>query len=82
MAANRLSNCCSGSPRGSAPNKTITGNLIVVTHPAVIRAAIVCAIEATPQSFRRIDIVPLSVTRVSSADGRWNLTSSGYIGTI
>lgn len=55
---------------------------IVVTHPAVIRAAIVCAIEATPQSFRRIDIAPLSVTRVSSADGRWNLTSSGYIGTI
>ena len=55
---------------------------IVVTHPAVIRAAIVCAIEATPLSFRRIDIAPLSITRLSGKDGRWNLTSSGQIGII
>jgi len=50
---------------------------IVVTHAAIIRAAIVHAIEATPQSFWRIDVAPLSCTRLSGNDGRWNLVSAG-----
>jgi broad specificity phosphatase PhoE len=50
---------------------------IVVTHATIIRAAIVRAIEATPQSFWRIDVAPLSLTRLSGRDGRWNLTSAG-----
>ena len=50
---------------------------IVVTHPAVIRAAIVHAIEAAPQSFWRIDIAPLSITRLSARQGRWNLSAAG-----
>lgn len=50
---------------------------IVVTHASIIRAAIVHAIEAAPQSFWRIDIAPLSVTRLSGANGRWNLTAAG-----
>jgi broad specificity phosphatase PhoE len=54
---------------------------IVVTHPAVIRAAIVHAIEAPPQSFWRIDIAPLSVTRLSSPGGRWNLSAAGCMAT-
>jgi len=54
---------------------------IVVTHPTVIRAAIIHAIEAAPQSFWRIDIAPLSVTRLSSLHGRWNLSAAGCIAT-
>jgi broad specificity phosphatase PhoE len=54
---------------------------IVVTHPAVIRAAIVHALEAAPQSFWRIDIVPLSITRLSGLDGRWNLSAAGCAAT-
>jgi broad specificity phosphatase PhoE len=50
---------------------------IVVTHASVIRAAIVHAIEANPQSFWRIDIAPLSVTRLSGMQDRWNLVSLG-----
>ena len=50
---------------------------IVVTHPAVVRATVVHAIGAPPQSFWRIDIAPLSITRLSGDKGRWNLTSSG-----
>jgi broad specificity phosphatase PhoE len=50
---------------------------IVITHAAVIRAAIVHAIAATPQSFWRIDIAPLSYTRLSGDEGRWNLVSTG-----
>jgi broad specificity phosphatase PhoE len=54
---------------------------IVVTHPAIIRAAIVHAIDAKPQSFWRIDIGPLSRTRLSGNDGRWNLLSAGCSAT-
>ena len=50
---------------------------IVVTHATIIRAAIVHAIDATPQAFWRIDIAPLSVTRLSGANGRWNIMSAG-----
>jgi broad specificity phosphatase PhoE len=50
---------------------------IVVTHAAIIRAAVVHTLEAPPQSFWRIDIAPLSITRLSGADGRWNLVSAG-----
>jgi broad specificity phosphatase PhoE len=57
--------------------KAVNGRAILVTHAAVIRAAIVHAIEATPKSFWRIDVAPLSFTRLSCKDGRWNVTSSG-----
>lgn len=50
---------------------------IIVTHVAIIRAAIVQAIEVPPQSFWRIDVAPLSCTRLSGTDGRWNLASAG-----
>lgn len=53
------------------------GESIVVTHPSIIRAAIVHAIDAAPNSFWRIDIAPLSLTRLSSANGRWNVQSMG-----
>jgi broad specificity phosphatase PhoE len=50
---------------------------IVITHSAIVRAAIVRAIGAPPQCFWRIDIAPLSITRLSGDNDRWNLTSSG-----
>lgn len=50
---------------------------IVVTHATIIRAAVVHAIEATPQSFWRIDVAPLSMTCLSGTNGRWNLVSAG-----
>ena len=50
---------------------------IVVTHATIVRAAIVQAIGAPPQSFWRIDIAPLSITRLSGDDTRWTLSSSG-----
>lgn len=50
---------------------------ILVTHASIVRAAIVHAIDAGPKSFWRIDVAPLSVTRLSGNDGRWNLVSAG-----
>jgi len=54
-----------------------TGHSVAVTHPAVIRAAIIHAIRATPQSFWRIDVPPLSLTDLRQHQGRWTLRSTG-----
>ena len=51
------------------------GRIAAVTHPSVIRAAIVVAIEATPLSFWRIDIAPLGVVELGSNGMRWTLKS-------
>jgi broad specificity phosphatase PhoE len=51
------------------------GKIVAITHASVIRAATVHALEAGPESFWRIDIAPLSLTRLSANNGRWNLAS-------
>lgn len=53
------------------------GRSVAVTHPAVIRAAIVVAIDARPISFWRVDIAPLSVVELGSNGSRWTLKSIG-----
>ena len=55
------------------------GRTVAVTHASVIRAAVVHAIGAPPQSFWRIDVAPLSLTRLSGANGRWTLASIGRL---
>lgn len=57
--------------------KDASGRTVVVTHASVIRAAIVHAIDAGPQSFWRIDVAPLSLTKLSGDRGRWTLASIG-----
>lgn len=46
---------------------------VAVTHPAVIRAAILLALDAPPKSFWHIDIAPLSQTVMHFRAGRWTL---------
>jgi broad specificity phosphatase PhoE len=51
-----------------------TGRIVAVTHQAVIRAAIVVAIDARPPAFWRIDIAPLCRVILAGDDGiRWTL---------
>ena len=45
----------------------------VVTHPVVVRAATVCALDAPASSFRRVDVGPLDVVRLYGGPGRWAL---------
>ncbi len=52
-------------------------NIIAITHPPVMRAAIVAAIHAGAASFWHIDIAPLSVLELSSNGRRWTLRSLG-----
>ena len=51
--------------------------IVAVTHASVIRAAIIHAIEAGPRTFWRIDVAPLSLTRLSGNKGVWTLVSVG-----
>ncbi|WAC92082.1 histidine phosphatase family protein [Mycobacterium sp. Aquia_213] len=46
---------------------------VAVTHPAVIRAAIVAALDIPPKSFWRIDIAPLGRTSMHYRNGCWTL---------
>lgn len=45
---------------------------IAVTHPAVIRAALLITLDAPAKSFWRIDIPPVSITRLHYR-GEWTL---------
>lgn len=47
--------------------------IVAVTHPAFVKAAVVHAILATPQSFWRIDVPPLSQTVLSGRPHSWTL---------
>lgn len=49
--------------------------IMAITHSSVIKAAVVHAIHATPQSFWRIDIPPLSYTSLSGRPTAWTLRS-------
>src|SRR4051812_35188583 len=49
------------------------GHVIAVTHAAVIRAAVIHALDAPPDTFWRIDVEPLSVVDLRSDKRRWAL---------
>ena len=52
------------------------GHTLAVTHPAVIRAAIVYALQAPAQAFWRIDIAPLSLTDLRFNGAVWIVRST------
>jgi broad specificity phosphatase PhoE len=50
-----------------------TSPTVAVTHPAVIRAVILQALDSPPKSFWRIDVAPASRTVLHFRNGRWTL---------
>ena len=50
-----------------------TSPTVAVTHPAVIRAAILRSLDSPPKSFWRIDVAPASRTVLHFRSGRWTL---------
>jgi broad specificity phosphatase PhoE len=62
-----------------AAQSAAPGRVLAATHPAFIRAAIVQVLAAPALSFWRIDVAPLSVARLSGANGRWNLGGFGSV---
>ena len=53
-----------------------TNHTIAITHPAVIRAAILHTLNAPSQSFWRIDIAPLTLTDLRHNGRTWTLRST------
>ncbi|MBB5338289.1 histidine phosphatase family protein [Tunturiibacter gelidoferens] len=53
-----------------------TLHTIAITHPAVIRAAILHSLNAPPQSFWRIDIAPLTLTDLRHNGRTWTLRAT------
>jgi hypothetical protein len=49
------------------------GATVAVTHPAVIRAAILTALGAPPACFSRIDVEPLGLAEFRGDGRRWML---------
>lgn len=52
------------------------GRLVAVTHPAVIRAAVLVALDAPPKSFWRVDVAPVSRTILHFRGHTWTLRLS------
>ncbi len=52
------------------------GRILAVTHPAVVRAAILVALDAPAKSFWRIDVAPVSRTVMHFRGQAWTLRSS------
>ncbi len=49
------------------------GNVVAVTHGAVLRAVLVAVLGAPPSAFWRIDAPPLTMLTLSSDGRRWAL---------
>lgn len=54
------------------------GHTAALTHPAVIRAAILVTLAGAPPGFWRIDIAPLTATVLRGGPGRWTLRTVGH----
>jgi broad specificity phosphatase PhoE len=53
------------------------GQILAITHVAVVRAAIVHVLGAPPRSFAHLDIGPLTLTRLTCHAGHWRLRDCG-----
>lgn len=53
------------------------GHVLAITHPAVIRAAVLIALTAPPAAFWRIDIAPLTATQLRGRPGLWTVRFTG-----
>jgi broad specificity phosphatase PhoE len=56
--------------------RSLSGRVLAVTHPAVIRAAVVHAFGAPAPGFWRVDVPPLSLVELKRSAGRWSLRTS------
>jgi broad specificity phosphatase PhoE len=50
--------------------------VVAVTHPAVIRAAVLIVLDAPPKSFWRIDVAPMSRTVMHFRGHAWTLRTN------
>jgi broad specificity phosphatase PhoE len=58
---------------------TGTARIAAITHPAVVRAAVLHTLGAPPEGFWRLDAGPLSQTWLTHHGGRWRLRETGHL---
>ncbi|WP_019926012.1 histidine phosphatase family protein [Nocardia sp. BMG111209] len=52
--------------------------VVAVTHPAIVRATVLTALDSPPKSFWRLDIPPLSATTLHHRGGAWTVRGTGH----
>ncbi len=57
-------------------------DLIVVGHAGSIRAALAVALDLTPAAALRLEVAPLSLTRIDSGDGWWRVLGMNLPATL
>ncbi|WP_354382637.1 histidine phosphatase family protein [Streptomyces sp. PvR034] len=50
------------------------GAIVAVAEPSVVRAALVFALGAPPQTYWNVDVRPLSTVTLAGSAGRWHLS--------
>lgn len=58
-------------------DQTGSGHILAITHPAVIRAAVLGVTQAPSESFWRVEVSPLSATDLRHNGRYWTLRSVG-----
>ncbi|MEU8423206.1 histidine phosphatase family protein [Micromonospora sp. NPDC048835] len=53
------------------------GRIVAVTHPLVIRVAVVHALGLPVATYRQVDVEPLAIVRLTSQGARWHLRLGG-----
>lgn len=65
-----------GRVRAWLATLTEPGHIVAVTHPGIVRAAVLIALAAPAASFWRIDIPPLSATTLHGRGPVWTVRST------
>ncbi|MEC3916482.1 histidine phosphatase family protein [Nocardia sp. CDC160] len=52
--------------------------IIAITHPGVVRAAVLCTLNSPAESFWRIDIPPLTATTLHHRSPAWTLRTTAH----
>jgi broad specificity phosphatase PhoE len=61
------------APADQSAPADVRRTVAAVVHPAVVRAVLLCVLEAPAESIRHVDVRPLAVVRFSEYGGRWSL---------
>ena len=66
------------APHDGESLSELIARVVAITHPAIIRAAVLHTLGAPPECFWRLDVTPLSQTWLTRHDGRWQLRETGH----
>ena len=64
---------CARAGEWLAEAASVSGRVVAVAEPDVVRAAVVHALGAPETGLWRVDVAPLTAVRLSGRAGRWNL---------